>query len=678
MKRILQILFFSLCLSTAFAQKAVIDSLYQALQATRNDTLKLVLSQRLSWEWMNINSDSSIAYADRYQQFAQNLGYPVNEADALRLKGFNYFYLGNHARSLEILLDGLKVLQQESGLLPSKFVLLLNPGFSAGSIEKYDVYIEGHLHNVLALVYWANRSEKQHYHFDKLFLFAESNGADDLKVFALFGRGINAKNKDSAIILFSKGYHIAMLQKDFKFQGPIAEYVGAAYHDVGDHRSEYSFLQKGAWLNVVNGNIRNSGWSYIKLAEYFSERENLDSMIHYAQKALGVGKNGHYPDIELAALRQIAGVYNVMNNKDSANKYLTVLAQLTNSSVSSESVRQFQNVELNRQAQEQEVLSTKERLAAKGRLYSVLAGLLVLLVIALILWRNNRQKNKANEQLQYQKNKLQKALQELKSTQAQLIQSEKMASLGELTAGIAHEIQNPLNFVNNFSEVNKELADELSEEIDKGNYVDAKLIAKDIKENEEKINHHGKRADAIVKGMLLHSRSSSGVKEPTDINALCDEYLRLSYHGLRAKDKSLSAGQAGFNATLQTDYDATIGKINIIPQDIGRVLLNLYNNAFYTVAEKMKQQNGDYEPTVSVSTKKIADKVEIRVADNGTGIPQKVLDKIYQPFFTTKLTGQGTGLGLSMSYDIIKAHGGEIKVETQEGEGSTFIIQFPF
>ncbi|MBA3284089.1 MAG: hypothetical protein H0U27_03380, partial [Nitrosopumilus sp.] len=173
-------------------------------------------------------------------------------------------------------------------------------------------------------------------------------------------------------------------------------------------------------------------------------------------------------------------------------------------------------------------------------------------------------------------------------------------------------------------------------------------------------------------------RSSSGVKEPTDINALCDEYLRLSYHGLRAKDKSLSAGQAGFNATLQTDYDATIGKINIIPQDIGRVLLNLYNNAFYTVAEKMKQQNGDYEPTVSVSTKKIADKVEIRVADNGTGIPQKVLDKIYQPFFTTKLTGQGTGLGLSMSYDIIKAHGGEIKVETQEGEGSTFIIQFPF
>ncbi len=671
MKKILQILFFSFCLTTAFAQKAVIDSLHQAFQATTNDTLKLVLSQRLSWEWMNINSDSSIAYANRYQQFAQNFGYTVNEADALRLKGFNYFYLGNHARSLEILLDGLKVLQQESGLLPSKFVLLLNPGFSAGSIEKYDVYIEGHLHNVLAIVYWANRSEKQHYHFDKLFLFAESSGADDLKVFALFGRGINAKNKDSAIILFSKGYHLAMLQKDFKFQGPIAEYVGAAYHDVGDHRSEYSFLHKGAWLNVVNGNIRNSGWSYIKLAEYFSERKNLDSMIHYAQKALGVGRNGHYPDIELAALRQIAGVYNAMNNKDSANKYLTVLAQLTNSSVSSESVRQFQNVELNRQAQEQEVLSTKERLAAKGRLYSVLTGLLVLLVIALILWRNNRQKNKANEQLQYQKNKLQKALQELKSTQAQLIQSEKMASLGELTAGIAHEIQNPLNFVNNFSEVNREMIVEMKEEITKGNYAEVKIIANDIEANEQKINHHGKRADAIVKGMLQHSRQTKGISQPTDINALCDEYLRLSYHGMRAKEKN-------FNADFKTDFDENVGNIDIVPQEVGRVILNLLTNSFYAVNEKKQMNVEGYEPIVSVSTKKIGDKVEIKVTDNGNGIPQKSLDKIFQPFFTTKPAGQGTGLGLSLSYDIIKAHGGEIQVESKEGEGSEFTILLPF
>ena len=243
-----------------------------------------------------------------------------------------------------------------------------------------------------------------------------------------------------------------------------------------------------------------------------------------------------------------------------------------------------------------------------------------------------------------------------------------MASLGELTAGIAHEIQNPLNFMNNFSEVNKELLAEMTEEIDKGNFEEAKSLAKDVTGNEEKINHHGKRADAIVKGMLQHSRSSSSVKELTDINALADEYLRLSYHGLRAKDSA-------FNATMKTDFDETIGSINIIPQDIGRVLLNLYNNAFYAVNEKKKKLQENYEPTVSVSTKRVNSKIEVRVRDNGNGIPQKVLDKIFQPFFTTKPTGQGTGLGLSLSYDIIKAHGGEIKVETREGEGSVFITQ---
>ncbi|HQZ75213.1 MAG TPA: ATP-binding protein [Chitinophagaceae bacterium] len=277
------------------------------------------------------------------------------------------------------------------------------------------------------------------------------------------------------------------------------------------------------------------------------------------------------------------------------------------------------------------------------------------------------QKRKAIEETN---SALQKSLEELKAAQAQLIQSEKMASLGELTAGIAHEIQNPLNFVNNFSDVSTELVDEMNEEINKGNLEDAKQIAQDLKQNLEKINHHGKRAGDIVKGMLQHSRSSSGQKELTDINALADEYLRLAYHGLRAKDKT-------FNAAMKTDFDETIGLIKIIPQDIGRVVLNLITNAFYAVTERKKLQPEGYEPVVAVGTKKEAGKVEICVSDNGTGIPQKVMDKIFQPFFTTKPTGQGTGLGLSLSYDIVKAHGGELKVETKEGEGSEFIIQLP-
>ncbi|QEC74868.1 sensor histidine kinase [Mucilaginibacter ginsenosidivorax] len=278
-------------------------------------------------------------------------------------------------------------------------------------------------------------------------------------------------------------------------------------------------------------------------------------------------------------------------------------------------------------------------------------------------------------ELTNQKEELQHALSELRSTQAQLVQQEKMASLGELTAGIAHEIQNPLNFVNNFSEVSIELLDELKDEVLSKLPDDIKQeaddIISDITQNLTKINQHGKRADAIVKGMLQHSRTTTGKKEPTDINALADEYLRLSYHGLRAKDKM-------FNAGMKTSFDENIGKIEAIPQDLGRVLLNLFNNSFYSVAEKKKQNIAGYEPTVTVVTKKLPNAVEITVSDNGTGIPQKVLDKIYQPFFTTKPTGQGTGLGLSMSYDIItKGHGGDLKVETAEGEFARFMITIP-
>jgi signal transduction histidine kinase len=277
------------------------------------------------------------------------------------------------------------------------------------------------------------------------------------------------------------------------------------------------------------------------------------------------------------------------------------------------------------------------------------------------------------EKVMQRTREIEKALTELKATQSQLIQAEKMASLGELTAGIAHEIQNPLNFVNNFSEVSAELLDEMNEELDKGEFEEAKAIAYDVRQNLEKINHHGKRADSIVKGMLQHSRTNSGQKELTDINILAEEYLRLAFHGLKAKDKS-------FNATMETDFDESVGNINIVPQDIGRVILNLITNAFYAVREKSSYANateGTYEPTVTVSTKHLGDKIEISVKDNGNGIPENIRDKIFQPFFTTKPTGEGTGLGLSLSYDIVKAHGGELKVETNVGEGSVFIIQLP-
>jgi signal transduction histidine kinase len=323
------------------------------------------------------------------------------------------------------------------------------------------------------------------------------------------------------------------------------------------------------------------------------------------------------------------------------------------------------------ESRQKEIETERESYQSRLRQIMLATGLGAFFIIAIILYRNNRKKQKTNIILAKQKAEIQETLTKLKSTQSQLIQSEKMASLGELTAGIAHEIQNPLNFVNNFSEVNAELGAELKEQIQNENYQEANRIATEIVNNEQKIIHHGKRADIIVKNMLLHSRTSSGQKEFIDINALANEYLSLSFHGLQAKDKT-------FNTTIKTDFDNSIGKINIIPQDIGRVLLNLYNNAFYAVTEKKKQLGDHYEPTVTVSTRKSNDHAEIIVKDNGTGIPKKVQEKIFQPFFTTKPAGQGTGLGLSLSYDIIsKGHGGTILVESKVGEGASFTIQLP-
>jgi len=274
-------------------------------------------------------------------------------------------------------------------------------------------------------------------------------------------------------------------------------------------------------------------------------------------------------------------------------------------------------------------------------------------------------------ELVQQKEALENIVEELRATQDQLIQSEKMASLGELTAGIAHEIQNPLNFVNNFSEVSMELVDEMAQELENGDKEEAIAIAGDIKQNLEKIIHHGKRADAIVKGMLQHSRASSNTKEATDVNKLADEYLRLAYHGLRAKDKS-------FNAEMVTGFGENLPTVNIVPQDVGRVLLNLYTNAFYAVHQKLKSGVPEYKPTVTVNTSAKKGAIIIEVKDNGSGIPENIREKIMQPFFTTKPTGEGTGLGLSMSYDIVvKGHGGTLNVDSKEGEYTKFTVTLP-
>jgi len=328
--------------------------------------------------------------------------------------------------------------------------------------------------------------------------------------------------------------------------------------------------------------------------------------------------------------------------------------------------------EENREKQiEEEFKKSAAAYQAKVRVYSVITILAFLSIVSFILLVAYRKQQKGNKLLKSQKLEIEAALLKLQATQQQLIQSEKMASLGELTAGIAHEIQNPLNFVNNFSEVSVELTQELKHELKSGNTEEAVAIADDLEQNLGKINHHGKRADAIVKGMLQHSQLGSGTKEPVNINSLADEYMRLAYHGLRAKDKD-------FNVELITSYDEKLPKVNMVPQDMGRVMLNLFNNAFYAVNQKLRTAGAGYKPEVAVTTSAENGHVIIGIKDNGIGIPDAIKEKIMQPFFTTKPTGEGTGLGLSLTYDmVVKGHGGTLEIVSKEGEGSEFIVKLP-
>ena len=522
---------------------------------------------------------------------------------------------------------------------------------------------------------WIGNTKNQLKNYWEAEKYAKAAGDTGQIAYINFHMGIAYMNEgklDSALMFIKKAISTFSDLKDQSGLGRAMKYLGDTYERMGNFDlAANTILQAIALLKETNDHL-HLGLGYISLSRVYTDLKKHDSALYYAKESLKIFEKRKDPAWKRDAYNLLTSCFDQLGRTDSATVYLKLAKSLSDSLSVEErkNLLAFLDVVVDEQAKleklEKEKIETREKL----RIYLLLSGIVVFIVIVFLLYRNNQHRKKTNETLRQRNEEIENALHQLRSTQTQLIQSEKMASLGELTAGIAHEIQNPLNFVNNFSEVNEELLKELKTEADKGNLEEVKAIANDIIFNSEKINHHGKRADAIVKGMLQHSRSNSGVKEPTDINALTDEYLRLSYHGLRAKDKS-------FNATMKTDFDDSIGKVNVIPQDIGRVILNLINNAFYAVDEKKKQIQNVYEPTVSVSTKKNNGKVEIKVCDNGNGIPQKVLDKIFQPFFTTKPTGQGTGLGLSLSYDIIKAHGGELKVETKEGEGSKFIIQLP-
>ncbi|NNV54810.1 tetratricopeptide repeat-containing sensor histidine kinase [Limnovirga soli] len=605
------------------------------------------------------NSTLSLKYDLASLKIRKEIGNKKGIADCYNNIGLVYEDQGNYPEALKSYLAALKI-DEELGDKASCAILYGNIGIIHGNLRNYP--------------------EALNYHFKALKI--QEKIGDKASI-------ARSYNNIAVIYIYQKNYTEALksqltclkITQEIGDKGGIAEAyfnIGVIYGDKENYEEALKNYVNALKLQKELGNKAGMTEAYIEIGNVYTKQKKSATALDYLSKGLALAKEiGNIAHIQ-NAYKNLVVLDSTLHNFEQALEhyklYITYHDSLYNEEntkkiVQSQMQFEFDKKEAVTKADQDKKDADAQRI--KNQQYFAIAALgiivLAVIIIAIIQYKSNQHKRKANLLLQEEKLKVESTLSELKAMQAQLIQQEKMASLGELTAGIAHEIQNPLNFVNNFSELNKELIADLKDEIVKGNMEEVKSIADDIDLNSEKINHHGKRAEAIVKGMLQHSRQMTGTKELTNINGLADEYLRLSYHGLRAKDKN-------FNAEIITHFDETLGSIQIIPQDIGRVLLNLYNNAFYAVAEKKKQQRESFIPTVSVSTKKAGDKVEIRVSDNGNGIPQKIVDKIFQPFFTTKPTGQGTGLGLSLSYDIIKAHGGELKVDTIEGEETTFII----
>jgi two-component system, NtrC family, sensor kinase len=643
----------------ASAQHVTIERLKNKLRSETSDTARCMILDSLSMYNMFFGTqpDSTLAYCNEYVKTAFQV--PDKKYLILAYARLSFYYTNASLfrEGLDVALKGLELSDQHN-IRDYLSILYYDIGWYYISIGNSKEGLEPALKGVAFLP------------FDKDPFFDET-----LHLYGMVGNAYLDINKtDSALIYYKRLDSVSNVSSE-RGAKVISCYYWSQYYlyNIKDYRKADSVSSAAIVECRRTGHFLMEGF-YLFLSLSSFDRGDVSKAIAEATEANRLLLLNPDPSSQKYVADQLHNCYGRIGKLDSAYYFLTLkdsLNDIVQQHTDAIEIQQSQFVrQMNKKDDEAAALLQAQKSRSRILVYVFITAMIFLLFIAIIQARNNNHRKKTNSLLQQEKQKVETTLSDLKSTQSQLIQSEKMASLGELTAGIAHEIQNPLNFVNNFSEVNKELIIELKEEIKKGNIQEVNAIAGDIEANEEKINHHGKRADAIVKGMLQHSRSSIGAKELTDINALADEYLRLSYHGLRAKDNS-------FNATMKTDFDNSIGKINIIPQDIGRVLLNLYNNAFYAVNEKSKQQIEGYEPTVSVSTKKINDRVVLTVMDNGNGIPQKVIDKIFQPFFTTKPTGQGTGLGLSLSYDIIKAHGGEIKVNTKEGAFSEFAIQLP-
>jgi two-component system NtrC family sensor kinase len=636
-------------------QNPRVDSLRRVLSQVRSDTSRVLMLAQLSQAYGFYSADSAGQVARRALELARKIQFRKGEGRALNSLAHNLRDNGEFPQALSYALQAVKIAQihqDQQGEAQAVF----NTGLIYSGLSQYKQALDAFRE--------AEKSFRSISHEEGIVMtlvnrntpYGGLNQPDSVK-------WVVAQIKE---LIQSPSYKSRWLPSSFV---PISLtlHQGRLEEQKGDAAGSLPYFRKALSMAYADQNIRSQCQVQFNLAELFDRLHQTDSSLHYAYLTLGSTRY-ILKNYELRAADLLAKLYAKKGQLDSAYAYQKRAQAANDRFFGRQKFQELQLLLLTEQKRQQELASEQAEYRNQIRFYLLLAGLLVVLLIAFILYRNNRQKHQANQRLNEQKAKVEQALETLRNTQTQLIQREKMASLGELTAGIAHEIQNPLNFVNNFSEVSEELVEEMQEELQKGEIKEAQSIADDIRLNLQKIHHHGKRAGSIVSGMLEHSRTATGERQSTDLNALADEYLRLAYQGLRAKNKD-------FNCELITDFAPDLGKPEIVPQEIGRVLLNLYNNAFYVVHQRRMTAPADYQPTIWVSTHEANGQVRMKVKDNGMGIPEAIRAKIFQPFFTTKPTGEGTGLGLSLSYDIVtKGHGGTLDVESVEGEGTEFVL----
>jgi len=643
MKKILTIFLFVLTATITYAQHKSTDKLYEALKKASTDTAKLNALLNLSRHFYFSYPDSAIIFGQQAYELSDKNHWVNNKARSFNAIANGYASLGDYVKAMQYYKKASAAFES---IGDSYGIATENNNIGATYIERGENKTAlPNLRSAVRQMGIYNLSHKSLLASEHLRVIIEENLAEAF---------INTREVDSAEYYLKKCYPAAKANHLDDVLGLIERDIGEVEAAKGNKKaalkyfnSAISFTKKTEDLSI----------SYLSTARLYHKYKMQDSAEYFAKKALETAALGKFEQDAINAGQLLYSYYDEDNNLPLAYKYFKLTTAAKDSIYSQDKVKQLLTMDFDERQRKQDIAVAQAQYQEKVRTWLFIAGLSVLLLVVVIIWRNSAQKQRALSQLQL--------------TQKQLIQSEKMASLGELVAGIAHEIQNPLNFINNFSEVNSEMVDELGEELKNGNVADALALAADIKANEEKINHHGKRADGIVKGMLQHSRTGSDSKEPTDINKLADEYLRLAYHGLRARDKS-------FNSELVTNFGANIPLVAIVPQDIGRVLLNLFNNAFYAMQQQQKAAGGDFEPIIKLSTIVRGKILEIVVRDNGVGIPDAIKDKILQPFFTTKPAGEGVGLGLSLSYDIIvKGHGGRLTVNSDEGVFTEFKISMP-